>query len=95
MADQIAGKGSLSKNEKKATDKHPGMLGSITFSDDIPAGTKLYLATWMNTNDNGDYLSVRATWPLERSGGDRAERPAPSRFGSGTARRELDDEIPF
>lgn len=99
MADQIAGKGSLSKNEKKDSDKHPGMTGSITFSDDIPAGTKLYLATWRNENENGVYLAVRASWPMERTGGGREQpaarndgyrpRPAPSRA------RDLDDEIPF
>lgn len=63
------------------------MLGSITFTDEIPAGTKLYLAAWRNTGERGDYLSLRATWPREQPS-ESAGRPAPRA-------RVLDDEIPF
>lgn len=88
MADQVAGKGSLSKNEKKSSDKHPGMIGSVTFSDDIPAGTKLYAATWLNQGDNGAYISLRLSWPQERS-----ESPPDERRSPRPRMQELD--IPF
>lgn len=78
-------KGSFWKNPNKETDKHPDFKGSVVATEDIPAGTKLWLVGWgPNKGDNGQtYYSLRGT-------------PAAAAKPKARPKVEVDDdEIPF
>lgn len=89
MALTPTAKGSISKVKDKKSDKHPAYQGSLTFAEDVPAGTKLWLSAWINEGDNGPYLGIQASFPQEKTASAGITRPAKA------VQRELDDEIPF
>ena len=78
-------KGSLSKAKNRSKDTSPNYLGSLTFSEDIPKGTKLWLAAWVNDGESGQYLSINGSFPEDK----------PSPGVTRPVREALDDEIPF
>jgi len=55
------GKGSLFKNQKKATETHPDYTGSIK----LPNGTEHWISMWVNDGKNGKYFSVSIGKPKE------------------------------
>ena len=62
-------RGALFKNERKETDSHPDLSGSINID-----GTEYWLSGWTKRNDDGTFkvlsLSVK---PKERQGGGRGQ----------------------
>jgi len=90
--DDNVGKGSLSIAKHRSKENSPTHIGSLTIEREIAAGTKLWLAAWLNRGrDGSEYLSVKASLPQARG---HDAPPSASSFGAG-ARSEIDDEIPF
>lgn len=57
----------------------------MTLLADLRKGTKLWLAGWFNTGEDGStYIAIKGTKAVEKP--TRFAKPAP---------RDLDDEIPF
>lgn len=52
--EQKPGTGSLFKNDKKTSDKHPDYKGSFKGHD----GTDYWLAAWVKSGKNGQFLSI-------------------------------------
>lgn len=81
------GHGSLSQAKQRKSDRAPNMIGSITFSEDIAAGDKVYLSGWSKLGeDNKKWLSLSVERPQNKT----RTAPAPVQ-----AAIEEDDEIPF
>lgn len=59
------GYGSLFRNQKKKTDKHPDYTGSVNIG-----GTVYWLSGWLKNGRNGKFLSLAAQ-PKD----DQGERP--------------------
>ena len=80
--EQKPGQGSLFKNDRKQTDKHPDYTGNWTNAD----GEKCNVAAWIKESKNGTkYMSLSIeTEPYNQSG--------PSNEGS---QEPLDNETPF
>ena len=95
----IGNKGSLRRNDKRETDRHPEFKGSC-----VVTGVEYWLAAWVREGDDGGkYFSL--------SFHEEAPKPAPGpqpsaelkqKYSGGQAqrggyapRRMLDDEIPF
>jgi uncharacterized protein (DUF736 family) len=80
QAANLAAKGSIRKNEEKEPgSKNPDAIGSITFEQDVRAGTKLFVGAWNNVGQDGSkYVAVRLTFPQTRSA--PARRPAPAHY---------------
>jgi hypothetical protein len=76
--------GSLWRNEKKESDKHPDHTGSIMIG-----GVVYRLSAWINETKDGSkkYFNIKAS-PAD-------EKPAPRVAGSAKTRVDLDDEVPF
>lgn len=53
MAYDNTNKGSLSKNEKKNSDKHPDYKGSANIE-----GTEYWISGWIRKGQNGTFLSL-------------------------------------
>ena len=86
FAEPVA-KGYLNKVEDRESEKHPAYKGSLVIAEDMPAGTKLWLAGWPNKGDDGNvYVSIRAN---------KAEKAAATRKPTKPSRAVLEDEIPF
>lgn len=74
-------RGAIFKNDKKSTDKHPDMNGSINID-----GKEYWISAWTNQSKAGArYLSLSVTAKEEQA------RPAPSQAPA----VELDDDLPF
>jgi uncharacterized protein (DUF736 family) len=75
--------GSLFKNEKKETDKHPDYTGSATIK-----GTKYNLAAWISTSKKTGrkYMNLK----LSPWGKQEAKTSTPQ-----AAPADIDDDIPF
>lgn len=74
--------GSLFKNEKRETDKHPNMQGSALIN-----GVEYWVSAWTKEGAKGKWQSL-AFKPKERD-----EKPAPEPRKSSVA--DMDDDIPF
>ena len=80
--------GSLFRNEKKETDKHPNATGTVMVD-----GVEYWISAWTKEGAKGKFqsLSFKRKEPKrqDNSGSNFAER------GDDNFARELDDEIPF
>lgn len=56
------GSGSLFKNERKETEKHPDYNGSIMIN-----GTEHWLSAWIKEGKKGKFMSVSVGKPKEKS----------------------------
>jgi len=86
--------GALFKNDKKESDRHPDMRGSINFN-----GQDCWLSAWKKVSKNGQpYLSLSVTpkddQPKQRSYGGGQDRNAP-RPNTQPHEDHDDDDIPF
>ena len=60
--EQKEGQGSLFKNDKRESDRHPNLTGSITI-----AGAKFWLSAWTKQRENGDKWISLAAKPADAS----------------------------
>lgn len=82
--EQKDGQGTLFKNKRKETEKHPDYTGSITIN-----GTEHWLSAWIKDGKSGKFMSLSLGKPKEQRG-ETYKKPsdAPAdNFG--------DSEIPF
>lgn len=83
--------GSLFKNERKESEKHPDFTGTI-----IVDGVSYWLSAWVKEGTKGKFFSL-AVKP--KDGGKGTDKPTPQQQVSSTRRGSmkdaLDDEIPF
>jgi len=74
--------GSLFKNDRKETDKHPDYNGTCMIG-----GVVYYQSVWLNKDKNGKtYMSFKYKPKEEPRAAPRVARPASA---------DMDDEIPF
>lgn len=71
--------GSLFKNDKKETEKHPNMTGSA-----LIGGVDYWVAAWTKEGKKGKFISLSFT-PKEDKPASRPTKPS----------RSNDDDIPF
>lgn len=83
--------GIISKNDRKTTDKHPDLKGSINID-----GTEYWLSGWRKTrnSDGAPFYSLRAERKLGKDAeslgpAPKAEKQPPKRFD------DMDNDIPF
>lgn len=82
--------GSLFKNDRKETDKHPDYTGTL-----IVEGVSYWLSAWIKTSAKGKFMSL-AVKP--KDGGKGAGKPTPQQQASGARASmadDMSDEIPF
>lgn len=73
-------KGTLFKNDKRTTDKHPDYTGKINVG-----GTEFRLAAWIRVGKNGSkFMSLAVSESQEQGATTRASAPV-----------DMSDEIPF
>jgi hypothetical protein len=79
--------GSLFRNDRKTTDKHPDYTGSVMIG-----GQEMWISAWLKEGRGGTKFMSLAFKPKESQEQDPAPRSqgSPPRGGSG-----LNDEIPF
>ncbi len=79
--EQRDGQGSLFKNKRKETEKHPDYNGSITIN-----GVEHWLSAWLKTAQSGEkYMSLSLGKPKE------SRSPAPATAPV----KDFDDDIGF
>lgn len=97
-------RGVLFENDRKETDKHPDMTGSLNIN-----GVDHWFSGWWKEGRSGEFLSLSIGKPKEAKGaapapqqqtsrrGSRSTAPAvaaaPARSGGGFD--DMDDDIPF
>jgi len=74
------GQGSLFKNDRKETERHPDYKGSVV----LPDGTEHWLSAWIKEGKRGKFMSVSI-------GQEKQPKPDVPR---GTT-PEFEDDIPF
>lgn len=83
--------GSLFKNARKETERHPDYTGTI-----IVDGVSYWLSAWVKDGAKGKFFSL-AVKP--KDGGKGADKPTPQQQDNparrGSVKDALDDEIPF
>jgi hypothetical protein len=77
--------GSLFRNDKKGTDKHPNACGSALID-----GVEYWVDAWVNTIQSGDKAGQKYQ-SLKFKRKDAAKGAAPARPAS----KKVDDDIPF
>jgi hypothetical protein len=55
-----AARGSIAGSSAPRADDRPNMRGALTVEQDIPAGTKLWLAAWSKRISGADLISISA-----------------------------------
>lgn len=80
--EQREGQGSLFKNDRKETDKHPDYTGSVTIG-----GKQYWLSGWIKEFESGKKWLSLAAKPKDA--------PAKKQTPQKPAAEEMDDEIPF
>jgi hypothetical protein len=55
-----AARGSIAGSSAPRADNRPNMRGALTVEQDLPAGTKLWLAAWSKQISGVDYISISA-----------------------------------
>lgn len=103
MAYDNTNKGTLSRNDRKTTDKHPDFKGKINID-----GKDYWLSGWTKSGNNGDFISLAAQ-PKESNGpgnpdsflpDPNASRARPSSRDQAAREtsngfEDMDDDIPF
>lgn len=83
------GQGSLFKNKRKDSDKHPDYTGEVH----IPpgwGGKKVNIAAWLKTSQKGTkFMSLNLSDPSDRKPSAKQDAKADMK------KADLDDEIPF
>lgn len=79
------GQGSLFKNDKKESERHPDYKGRIMID-----GTEYQLAAWIKEGQKGKFMSLSAQLPREGRDEQRPTKPNPP-----SRRDPLDDDLPF
>jgi len=80
MAYDNTNKGTLSKNEKKNTEKHPDYKGKANIN-----GTDYWISGWIRKGANGTFLSLSFEEQNSQGGGNKSQ----------SRRAEPDDGLPF
>ena len=80
---QKEGQGSLFKNHRKETERHPDYNGSITID-----GVERWISAWIKDGKDGKFMSLSLGKPKE-------ERPAHKVNGPASSDPDLNDDIPF
>ena len=79
-------KGIIGKNDRKETDNHPDITGSINFE-----GVDCWINGWQKTNNsNGSNFYSLSVKRKDVQGGQAAPSAAPADKGG-----DMDDDIPF
>lgn len=89
-----AGQGSLFKNKKKTTDKHPNLNGKVM----LPNGEVRWVSGWTKKTESGDaWISLSIGDVVQGQGGGMPPLDAHNEAkGNGYAPvTDLDDDIPF
>lgn len=87
------GSGTLFENDRKQTDSHPDMTGSINID-----GTEHWFSGWWKQGSKGQFLSVSVGKPKDKQPGQQppAARPAPAqRPGQRPANSGGFDDVPW
>jgi hypothetical protein len=77
------GQGTLFRNERKETEKHPDYTGSIK----LPDGTEHWLSGWIKQGAKGKFFSLQVGKPKSE--------PARAPAARKPVAADMDDEIPF
>jgi hypothetical protein len=86
------GQGSLFRNEKKTTDKHPSLKGKVM----LPNGEVRWLSAWSKKTASGDtWLSLSVGDLVQQAGGGMVLDDHNQAKGNGYAPQGGDDDIPF
>lgn len=78
------GQGSLFKNTRKSTDKHPDYTGSIK----LPDGQEHWISAWIKEGAKGKFLSLSI-------GADKSGQQDAPQGRRGSMKDELTDDVPF
>ena len=91
--------GTLFKNDRKNTDKHPDYTGTLVVN-----GQEFWLSAWLKDGKRGKYMSLglrakddagQARQPAKETRNSYAEAKGKPATAAPTYAEELDDEIPF
>ncbi len=86
------GSGSLFRNDKKTTDKHPNLKGKVM----LPNGEVRWLSAWSKKTASGDtWLSISVGDLVQQAGGGMVLDSHNQAKGNGYAPQGADDDIPF
>ncbi len=86
------GSGSLFRNDKKTTDKHPNLKGKVM----LPNGEVRWLSAWSKKTASGDtWLSISVGDLVQQQGGGMVLDSHNQAKGNGYAPQGGDDDIPF
>lgn len=85
-------KGIISKNDRKESENHPDINGTINVE-----GKDFWISGWKKTrsSDGAPFYSLAVKPKQERAAEIRREAEGSGTYGGGSISRELDDEIPF
>jgi len=86
------GSGSLFRNDKKTTDKHPSMKGKVM----LPNGEVRWLSAWTKKTAAGDtWVSLSIGELVQSQGGGMVLDSHNQAKGNGYQPQGADDDIPF
>ncbi len=86
------GSGSLFRNDKKTTDKHPNLKGKVM----LPNGEVRWLSAWSKKTASGDtWLSISVGDLVQGQGGGMVLDSHNQAKGNGYSPQGGDDDIPF
>ena len=85
------GSGSLFKNDKKTTDKHPNLKGRVM----LPNGEERWLSAWTKKTSAGETWVSLAIGDLCNPGGAVKPLDAHNQAKGNGFVQEVDDDIPF